>query len=76
MIVSDHSKLIDVYVADSSSEDLKSKAQRGLKSVLQKCTYLPALEPLLHTAPEKIVKYLVQQFAKVLPTSPESRKSV
>jgi 3-methyladenine DNA glycosylase AlkD len=70
------SKLVDAYVSPASSEDLQQKSQRGLKSVLQKCTYLPALEPLLHTAPEKIAKYLVQQFAKVLPTSPESRKSV
>ena len=69
------SKLIDAYESPSSSEDLKQKAQRGLKSVLQRCTYLPALEPLLHSAPEKIVKYIVQQFAKVLPTNPESRKS-
>ena len=69
------SKLIDAYEAPTSSEDLKLKAQRGLKSVIQRCTYLPALEPLLHTAPDKIVKYIVQQFAKVLPTNPESRKS-
>lgn len=36
---------------------------------------MPALEPLLHIAPEPIVKYVVQQFAKVLPSAPEARKS-
>jgi hypothetical protein len=70
------SKLVDAYTNPASSEDLQQKAQRGLKSVLQKCTYCPAMEPLLHTAPEKIVKYLVQQFAKVLPTQDPAKKSV
>lgn len=68
-------RLIDVYRDPSSSPDLQTKAQRALKSVLQKCTHLPALEPLLLDAPEKIVKYVVQQFAKVLPNHPQARKS-
>eukprot|EP00455_Lapot_gusevi_P054943 TRINITY_DN8894_c0_g1_i12.p1 TRINITY_DN8894_c0_g1~~TRINITY_DN8894_c0_g1_i12.p1 ORF type:complete len:359 (+),score=103.50 TRINITY_DN8894_c0_g1_i12:30-1079(+) len=69
-------KLIEVYASNESSEDLKKKAQSGLKNVLQKCTYLPALEPLLQTAPDaKIKKYLIQQFAKILPTNPAARKS-
>jgi len=67
--------LIDVYKHPDSSADLKSKSQRALKSVLQKCTYLSALEPLLREAPEKILKYVVQQFAKVLPNHPAARKS-
>lgn len=69
-------RLVDVYKADASSADLKTKAQRALKSVLQKCTYLPALEALLHECPDKIAKYVVQQFAKVLPNAPaDARKS-
>lgn len=67
--------LIEVYRDPKSSEDLKTKCQRALKSVLQKTTHLPALEPLLHDAPDKIVKYLVHQFAKVLPHHPQARKS-
>jgi hypothetical protein len=33
------------------------------------------LEPLLHDCPEKIIKYVVHQFAKVLPNQPAARKS-
>lgn len=68
-------RLIDVYRDDDSSADLKTKSQRALKSVLQKCTHLQALEPLLQDAPDKIMKYVVHQFAKVLPNAPAARKS-
>lgn len=68
-------RLIDVYKNPESSSDLKTKAQRALKSVLQKCTHLVALEPLLMDCPEKIIKYVVHQFAKVLPNQPPARKS-
>eukprot|EP00913_Durusdinium_trenchii_P008476 g7960.t1 len=57
-----------------SSEDLQLKAKRALKSVVQKCTHLPALEPLLDSPPN-ILKYVVQQFAKVLPNNVEARKA-
>jgi hypothetical protein len=69
------SKLIQVYSDPESSDDLKNKAQRALKASLQKCTHLSALEPLLHDCPEKIIKYVVHQFAKVLPNQPAARKS-
>lgn len=68
-------RLIDTYKNQASSADLKTKCQRALKSVLQKCTHLQSLEPLLHECPEKIIKYVVHQFAKVLPNQPQARKS-
>lgn len=68
-------RLIDAFADARSSPDLKLKAQRALKSVLEKCTHLPALEPLLHDAPPKIVKYIIQQFAKVLPNNAGARRS-
>jgi hypothetical protein len=68
-------QLIIVYEDSQSSQDLKTKAQRALKAVLTKCTHLSALEPLLHETPEKILKYVVQQFAKVLPNDTSARKS-
>jgi len=64
-----------VYLHEASSEDLKTKAKRALKSVIQKCVHLPALEPLLHDAPETILTYVVQQFAKVLPHDVAARRS-
>ena len=57
-------RLLAVYLHQDSSEDLQTKAKRAMKSVIQKCTTLPALEPLLE-APPNILKYVVQQFAKV-----------
>lgn len=35
---------------DEGNSDLKTKAQRALKTALQKCTHMPALEPLLHVS--------------------------
>lgn len=68
-------KLIEAYADDRGSEDLKSKAERALKNILAKCTNLAALEPLLHNTPENILKYILQQFAKVFPNDPSARKS-
>jgi len=68
-------RLIDVYKDASSSANLKTKAQKALKNVLQKCTHLASLEPLLFECPDEIIKYVVHQFAKVLPNQPAARKS-
>lgn len=68
-------KLIEAYADDRSSEDLKTKAQRALKAVISKCTHLPALEPLLHNTPQKILQYILEQFAKCLPNDHSARKS-
>merc|ERR1712066_1078082 len=68
-------RLLAVYLHQDSSEDLQTKAKRALKSVIQKCTHLPALEPLLQESPPNILKYVVQQFAKVLPNDLNARRS-
>ena len=51
-----------------------TQAKRSLKNILQKCTHLPALEPLLHDAPPNILKHVVGQFAKVLPHDSKARR--
>ena len=74
-------KLITVYKDPKSSQDLKNKSQRALKAVLSKCTHLIALQPLLinHKSENdlncKILKYIIQQFAKVLPNDNNTKKS-
>lgn len=61
-------KLLDVYLDTNSSDDLKTKAKRALKGIVQKCVHTPALQPLLHqNAPPNILKYVCGQFAKILP---------
>ncbi|XP_072234366.1 sperm-associated antigen 6 [Leuresthes tenuis] len=67
-------KLLELYMGASSSEDLQVKSKKALKSILQKCTHLPALEPLLYDAPSNILKYVVCQFSKVLPHDSKARR--
>ena len=67
-------RLLEAYLSTFSSEDLKTKAKRALKNILQKCVYLPALEPLLHDAPPNILKHVVGQFSKVLPNDSKARR--
>ena len=50
------------------------QAKRALKSVLQKCTHLPALQALLADAPASVIEYVVAQFAKILPNDPKARR--
>lgn len=67
-------KLLESYLRNDSSEDLQQKAKKALKNILQKCVYLPALEPLLQDAPPNILKHVVAQFSKVLPHDPKARR--
>merc|ERR1712093_971441 len=54
---------------------LEDQAKRALKAILKKCTALEALEPLLNEAPTNIVKYILAQFAKVLPNDRMAKRS-
>lgn len=79
-------KLLTAYLSDKSSEDLKSKSKKSLKSIIEKCVYLEALDPLLHEeAPQNILKvcvhfsltrsqYVVNQYSKVLPNNVDAKK--
>ncbi|CAL8311593.1 unnamed protein product [Merluccius merluccius] len=66
--------LLQLYLDTNSSEDLQVKCKKALKNVLQKCTHLPALEPLLYEAPSNILKHVVCQFSKVLPHDSKARR--
>ncbi|XP_028606106.1 sperm-associated antigen 6 isoform X3 [Podarcis muralis] len=66
--------LLSLYMSPESSEDLQVKTKKALKNILQKCTHLPALEPLLHDAPPNILKHIVGQFSKVLPHDSKARR--
>ncbi|KAM8881630.1 uncharacterized protein ACB058_001790 [Synchiropus picturatus] len=67
-------RLLDLYMDTNSSVDLQTKSKKALKSILHKCTYLPALEPLLYNAPCNILKHVVCQFSKVLPHDSKARR--
>ncbi|KAF1333966.1 Sperm-associated antigen 6, partial [Globisporangium splendens] len=67
--------LLACIIHPNSSDDLKTKAKRVLKSILAKCTHLQALQPLLRDAPMKVQKYILKQFAQMLPHDLEARRS-
>ncbi|KAL5503606.1 hypothetical protein EMCRGX_G010579 [Ephydatia muelleri] len=66
--------LLQLFLDTNSSEDLKTKTKKALKSILSRCVHLPALEPLLHDAPPTILKHVVGQFSKVLPHDAKARR--
>jgi len=67
--------LLACMVHQDSSEDLKVKSKRALKAILAKCTHLQALQPLLREAPIKVQKYVLKQFASILPHDVEARRA-
>ncbi|EZA50312.1 Sperm-associated antigen, partial [Ooceraea biroi] len=67
-------KLLQLHDASKSSEDLKTKCNTALKQILQKCTYMEALEPLLHNVPPNILRYVLGQFSKILPNDARARR--
>jgi 3-methyladenine DNA glycosylase AlkD len=67
--------LLACMVHQDSSEDLKIKSKRALKAILAKCTHLQALQPLLREAPVKVQKYVLKQFASILPHDVEARRA-
>lgn len=55
--------------------DLKTKTKRALKSILEKTLTLEALEPLLQSSTAtNILKYVIGQFAKILPNNVAVRR--
>jgi hypothetical protein len=74
-------KLLKVLTTNGSQgedvgSDLKTKSKRALKCILEKTLHLEALEPLLHlSTPPNILKYVIGQFAKILPHDVAARRS-
>lgn len=67
-------KLLHTYLDENNSDDLKLKSKKALQNILQKCTYLNALEPLLHDAPPDILMHVIAQYSKVLPHDARARR--
>jgi len=62
------------YMTPESNDDLKDKAKKALKKIIDNCSNLEYLETLLQVAPEKILKHLLNQYTKFLKTSPVDKK--
>lgn len=67
--------MVVLHVREDSSPDLKTKSKRALKAVLVKCTDGNALAPLLKDANPKVQKYVLAQYAAILPHDPAARKA-
>ncbi len=56
--------------------DLKTKTKRALRCIIEKTLDFDALEPMLQTGtPESILRYVLAQFAKILPNDAGLRRA-
>jgi len=62
------------YMTPESTEDLKDKAKKALKKIIDNCSHLTALEPLLQVAEEKILKHILTQYTKHLKNNLTEKK--
>lgn len=67
-------ELLVVYMSADEKGDLKNKAKRALRGIIQQCQEMDALQPLLEMAPEKILKHVVAQMAIILKNKPSLKK--
>jgi hypothetical protein len=83
-------KLLECYTSAESSDDLKTKSKRALKSIIEKCTTLAgkiqrrfgrthvSIFPLalepLIDSPPNIQQYVMRQFAKILPNDSKAKR--
>nr|XP_026486874.1 sperm-associated antigen 6-like isoform X2 [Vanessa tameamea] len=67
-------RLLQLYTNPKSSGEVKARSLCALKQSLQCCLHRPALEPLLHAAPACVLKYVLAQYAKILPNDARARR--
>ena len=69
------SLMLYYYMDINSNDDLKEKAKKALKKIIDSCTNLPALEPLIPVAPEKILKHILNQYVICLKDNKEAKRN-
>ena len=66
--------LLDAYnEAPKDEENLRQKAKRALKFIIDKTTEIQSLQPLIKKSDQKILKYVLAQIAKLLPKDQKAR---
>lgn len=63
------------YISPDSTDDLRDKAKKALKKIIDNCSYLTALEPLLMVAKDKILKHILNQYVKHLKNNTNEKKA-
>lgn len=66
--------LLENYMDDSASDDLRKKSGGALKSIIDRLTHLDALLHLELNAPPSLQSNLLRQFAKILPSDAAARR--
>ncbi|XP_058810073.1 sperm-associated antigen 6-like [Phymastichus coffea] len=66
--------VLAMYNCPLSSKKLKSKCKVTLKLVLQNCIKIEVLKTLLSDCPSDILKYILNQFTKILPIDSKARQ--
>jgi hypothetical protein len=66
--------LLAVYLYKDSTEELKTKARKAIKNIVKMCLVMQPLEALIYDSPPDILKYILQQFASILPKDKEAKK--
>lgn len=56
-----------MYLYKDSTEELKIKARKAIKNIVKMCMVMQPLEALIYDSPPEILKYILQQFASILP---------
>ena len=69
------SLMLFYFIDPNSTDDLKLKAKNALKKIIDTCSNLSALEPLIHVAPDKILKHILQQYVKNLKGNTEEMRA-
>ena len=63
------SLMLYYYKDVKSTEYLKEKAKASLEKIIDSCSNLSALEPLLQVSPDNILKHILTQYMKYLKTN-------
>jgi hypothetical protein len=67
-------ELLTVFMQADVKGDLSNKTKRALRSIIQQCQEMDALQPLLEAAPDNILKHVVAQMAIILKNKPALKK--
>lgn len=67
--------LLQTYLKAQEGSDLKAKCRRALRHMIEQAQELCTLATLIPSAPEKVLKRVVAQIAKLLKEHPELKKT-
>jgi HEAT repeat protein len=67
--------LVAAFMLDASPTELRKKSKSALKKILAQITDVTYIEPLLSESPPEVQKYVLKQFAEVLPKDGQAAKN-